>query len=363
MKFLRRFLFFFLIIVVVYYANAFLNPIPKRRGAFEYRPLYGTSYSFEQASWYGLNPREEYLKVIGDYKFDWIRLPFFWNQMIDEHGKLNINDLEFAIAEARKRNVKVLVALGAKTPYYPEYHLPENIKNGLVYGQEIDLNSPVSSEILRTTQEVVKKLSRYDNISHWQVENEPLVGNVNRWKMSLELVRAEVDVVRKADFQKRPIILNHAATGFYDNSWKELLSILEPGDVFGVNAYFKTQGINILDFKSAGREVKLKWPKSFTWPVQSWTFISPSFENIKEEVEKKDVNLWVLEMQAEPYIRDESYFSRTDFPFKTQDIVKGNEFLKSYGIESIGLWGVHFWQFSEQRSDNSWVSTVKDIVN
>src|SRR3990167_8902010 len=268
-------LFLFLAILV---ANAFANPIPNRQFDPNFKPTYGISYSFEQAGWYGLNPREDFVRLLDEFKFSWVRLPFFWDQtLLRSKGAterqvvdLNLDDLKFAIEEANKRNVKVIIALGAKTPYFPEYHWPKEVSRKVKFGELITVDHPVAAEILAIDTKVVEELSVYDNIAYWQVENEPLVGNVNKWKIDSSLVAAEVEIVRTTDSKKRPIILNHAATGFYDNSWKKLLPILKPGDVFAVNAFFKTKGTDLISAKIFGREIHILWPDHLVCPVHSW---------------------------------------------------------------------------------------------
>src|SRR3989304_4843954 len=130
---IRVFLLIFFI-VFVFVVTAFLNPIPTRPIKTAERPIYGVSYSFEQAGWFGLDPRKDYVQMLDEFKFDWVRLPFFWNQMVDPTTG------EFTIDEARKRNVDVIVAIGAKTPYFPEYHWPKNIESKVKYGEVISFD-------------------------------------------------------------------------------------------------------------------------------------------------------------------------------------------------------------------------------
>lgn len=361
-----------LLVATIYVANAFASPIPHRKFDPNFRPLYGVTYSFEQAGWYGLDPRSSYIKLLDEVKFDWVRLPFFWDQTLlrsdgATEGQVvddpHLADLEFAIEEADKRGVDVIVALGAKTPYYPEFHLPANVRSKIRFGDRLTLDHPIAKDLLDVDRAVVQKLSVYDNIIYWQVENEPLIGNVNRLKIDPSLIAAEVDVVRKVDFKKRPIILNHAATGFYDKSWKELLSILKPGDVFAVNAFFKTKGTDLFNAKLAGREIHIAWPDHLVWPVHSWIFLSPNFDAIKKEVEKSGFRFWVLEMQSEPYIKKLDEAVDPLLSFGPTDIAAAERFLRSYQVESVGLWGAHFWQYQEELGDKSWIEAVKSVIS
>ena len=362
---IRAFLLIFFI-VFVFVSTAFLNPIPERKVKKDNRPLYGVSYSFEQASWFGVNPRQDYVQMLEEFKFDWVRLPFFWNQMVDPTtGDFNKNfdDLKFAIEEAQKHNVGVIMAIGAKTPYFPEYHWSKEIESKVKFGEVIGVDHEIGDDILAMDKKVVSELSLFDNIVFWQVENEPLVGNVNKWKIDPSFVSKEVDVVRESDTKHRPIILNHAATGFYDTSWKKLLPILKEGDVFAINAFFKTKGTDFITAKVLGREIHILWPDHFVWPVQSWFAFSPDFSKIKKEVEVNGNDLWVLEMQSEPYIKKIEEAKDSVLSFEPEDILAGEKFLRSYQIKSIGFWGVHFWQYRQSQGDSSWKGAVKRIVN
>ncbi len=357
--------FLIFLLLVIYILSAFLNPIPKKNTVEGFKPRYGVSYSFEQAGWYGLDPKKSYIELLSAAKFDWVRLPFFWDQMVDENGIFNKNfeDLEFAVKEAKIRNIKVVIVVGAKTPYYPEYHLPDRIKSQLKFGDTITANHPVAKDILAIDKKVGEALSAHDNIAFWQVENEPFLANVNNWKIDESLVRAEVETIRSADSKHRPIILNHVGPSAFDKKYRRLLDILKPGDVLGVNAYFKTQGVHLASFKIGAKEIRIPWPKWLVWPVQSWFLLSPDYEGLKNEVGAKSIKLWVLEMQAEPYVRTLNDANAASFAFCPQDILAGDQFLKSSKVESVGLWGAPFWQFRLAHSDNSWLESVRKTVD
>ncbi len=343
--------------------NAFLFPFPKKNVPNGPKPLYGFSYSFENTAWFGLDPKKTLIELYDCCKFSWVRLPFYWDTMIDKNGELRIEDLEFAITEAKKRNIKVVVTLGLKTPYYPEFHLPKHIQDQIKFGQIVDINHPVVQDLLKLDQKVVLELSRYDNIAYWQVENEPLLANINNIKINPNLIAAEVDLVRKTDPMKRPIILSHVGPSKFDNNWKMLLPILKPGDILGVNAYFKTQGVNLLAFGLFKHEFNIPWPNGFVWPVQSWYFLSPNFERLNKLLEERGNSLWVMELQADPYIRTLSDAKKNSFNFQADDIKKADIYIKKSRIKSIGFWGSSFWLYREKNGDSSWMRTVMEIVN
>jgi len=362
---LKRALVVFCFLFIAYILNGFLFPFPTKKVPEGFEPQYGTSYSFEQAGWYGYDGRLEYVKLLDEVKFDWVRLPFFWDQMVDENGQFNRNfeDIEFAVEEADRRNVKVVIALGLKVPYYPEYHLSSQIKDKMEFGQTIDQDHPIANDLLAVDRKVVERLSKFKNISHWQVENEPFLANVNNWKIDKSLVDAEVKVVRETDPLRRPIILSSVGPASFNKSWKKYFELLQAGDGFGVNAYFKTQGINLLSFRVFGKEVKLPWPSFLVWPVQSWYGLSPNFASLGKYSKDRNVDFWILEAQAEPYVRTLDDAKRKNNYFVAADIAKVDTFLKSERMKYVGFWGANYWIFRKTLGDRSWIDAVNDIVN
>lgn len=362
---LKRSALVFFALLAIYILSGFLFPFPTKKVPEGFEPQYGTSYSFEQAGWYGYDGRAGYVKLLDEVKFDWIRLPFFWDQMVDSNGDFNKNfeDVEFAVIEAQKRDVKVVVALGLKVPYYPEYHLPSHIKDQISFGQTIDTDHTVANSLLAIDRKVVHRLSKYKNISHWQVENEPFLANVNNWKIDKSLVEAEVRAVRETDPLRRPIILSSVGPASFNKSWKQYFELLAPGDSFGVNAYFKTQGINLFSFKLFDREVNLPWPKFFVWPVQPWHGLSPNFGSLGEYSKERNVDFWILEAQAEPYVRTLEDAKRENSFFSAEDIAKVDSFLKSERTAYVGFWGANYWIYREKLGDRSWIDAIGAIVN
>lgn len=337
-------------------------PYPKKNVPDGPKPQYGFSYSFENTAWYGLDTHKALTDLLDCCKFSWVRVPFYWDLMVDENGDLKIDDLIFAISEAKKRNIKVVIALGLKTPYYPEYHLPKRISDQLNFGQTIDVNHSVVKELLLLDKKIVLALSKFDNIAYWQVENEPLLANINNIKIDPSLISAEANLVRQTDPLRRPIILSHVGPSVFDNKWRKLLPILKQGDVLGVNAYFKTQGVNLAEFSLLNHEYKIPWPNGFVWPVQSWYFLSPNYGNLEKDLEVRGNSLWVMEMQADPYIRTLPEANKKSYYFGTDDILKADKYLKQNRVKSIGLWGSSFWLYRDSIEDNSWINTVLDIV-
>lgn len=348
-----------LFVFVAYVANAFANPFPSKvkvESQSGKSISYGFSYSFEQAGWYGLDPKESYIDALEKYKFKWVRLPFFWND------SKSLDDLEWATAEAEKRNVQVIVALGAKTPYYPEFHLPDNIKSQVKFADTISASHAIASDVLAVDKQVVERLSKFPNISYWQVENEPYLANINNVKIDRSLLSQEINVVRQTDKLNRPIMLTSDSGSYFKQNYIGLLDLMSKGDVLGVSVYFKTQGVNWAAFRIANKDFYVAWPRWLFFPVQSWGFLSPNYEKIKSEAERRGVKVWAVEVQAEPYSRALDDAKRKDLSFGAADLASADSFVKSQGFENVGFWGVSFWQFRKALSDSSWENAGLKIV-
>ncbi len=363
----KRIIFALSVILILYISNAFLFPFPSRNLAEGFMPNYGFSYSFERAGWFGLDSKKAYVDLLESAHFKWVRLPFFWDTMVKRRGDTwvftgEFENLKFAIEEAKRHNVSVVVVLGAKTPYYPEFHMPQEEASKLKFGDIIDDKSPIVPDLLKVDEMVVSALSGYDNIIFWQVENEPLLANVNNWKIDKSLVLLEMQRVRKTDPYGRPIILNHVGPASVDRRWSKLTALLQTDDAFGVNAYFKTQGTYLFSLDFFGRTLRAPWPRSFSWPVQSWLFISPNFYNLIHDEELGGHDLWVLEMQAEPYIRVIADADREQ-AFKALDIGRANRYLVDSRVRYVGLWGAEFWEYRKSKGDLRWMDSVKAIVH
>lgn len=358
-----RIIFIFILLLVAYIASAFANPFPAPKFLAETKPHYGFTYGFEDAGWYGLDPKKSYVRLLDEVDFDWVRLSFFWDEMTDEDGNLTLDDLVFAIEEAQKRDVKVVIALGAKTPSYPEFHWPKEVADKVKFGEVITASHPVAADILEIDKKVVERLAPYKNIAYWQVENEPYLANINNWKIDKSLLAAEAEVVRNADPPKRPVILNHVGPATVDSRYRDFYDILQPGDVLAVNSYFKTQGVYLISFEVFGKQVNIGWPRWLVLPVQSWLFLSPNYKGLEAEANEKGLDFWILEVQAEPYIRDLADAQGEDFSFTAEDLVKADAFIRSHGVNTIGFWGAPFWLYREQSGDESWMNAAKKIVN
>lgn len=331
-------------------------PLPRKQVfyGFSFNP-----YVFEQL---GLNWHSAYLKLIDSFDWEWVRLSFYWNKMVDENNVLKLDDLWFQINEAEKRNINVVLVVGVKAPFYPEVYAPAELTKHFTLGENIKADSPTGKTILKVESELVPIIATSSAITYWQVENEPFAGPVNNWQIDISLLEEEMKLVRRLDPMNRPIILTHPAPYPFDSNWKKLLNLLKSGDVLGVNYFPKTRTPDIINFNLFGKHLKVKWPEFVNIPTYIWGPFSPDFKKVAKIVSNNGNKLWVMEMQAEPYLTKFNEVKGKIFVFQPEDIVKSDNQIRKSGINHIGLWGAHWWLLTAERGDSSWIEAVQQIV-
>ena len=110
---------------------------------------WGVNFSQKQAQNLGLDWKEVYLALLDDLGAKNIKLATYWDLIEGEKGKFSFEDLDWQINEAGKRNAKILLVMGIKTPRWPECHIPGWATNLSKEEQQ--------KEILELIEKVVKK--------------------------------------------------------------------------------------------------------------------------------------------------------------------------------------------------------------
>lgn len=128
---------------------------------------WGVSFSKLHSEELGLNWREVYLAILDDLGANELRLSAHWPMIEPERDVYNFTELDFQMNEARARGAHVILAVGRKSPGWPECHTPHWV--GYMGWEEQQM------EIKQYVTEVVERYREYPNIRYWQVENEPFL--------------------------------------------------------------------------------------------------------------------------------------------------------------------------------------------
>jgi hypothetical protein len=226
--------------------------------------------------------------------------------------------------EASKRGAEVVLAVGRKTPRWPECHVP---------GWAAALEESVQQErVLEFLEAEILHFRSHPAVRVWQVENEPLFHFGKCPPPDRDFLKREILLVRGLD--ARPIMVTDSGEL---STWIRTASL---GDILGISMY------RLVWNKYLG---ELYWPVSPLYYTDRMNLISP--------VVKKVI---VSELQAEPWFRRPVAETPIDEQFAQMDEarLRGNaEFAASTGASEIYLWGVEWWYWLMTRGhDGLWTA-------
>ncbi|MDP2652609.1 MAG: beta-galactosidase [Candidatus Omnitrophota bacterium] len=332
----------------------FCCPLPADEGL-----RIGTTFSRQQCIYLGLDWQETYLAVL-KLKPDIIRLGAYWNEIEAKESTFDLTTLDWEIKEAKKRGIPIVLTIGMKAPRWPEYFIPAWVfkKTQLHYSDDIAENPVLKKYTLRFIREVINHYSAEEAIAYIQVENEALnkFGKKN-WQLSKKFLSEEIELIRSLDNLKRPIVLT-AAT--YPNTFlRTIARIFTKGDwiknnlalcdILGINAY-PTIGQKTFGFRHYVR----------TSPEQR----KKSLRRVLKAAKNKGAELWVTELQAEPWEPGELVHTKKHAPpsISPETVVYYFEELKTEGVRTVLLWGAEYWFYQKKEHGNlRWWKMAEDM--
>jgi hypothetical protein len=299
--------------------------------ADRYPVTFGVSFSKYKAQSLGLDWPETYLAILDELKVKEMRLIAPWDSIEPEVGELDFADLDWQLAEAEKRGVKVLMAVGYKLPGWPECHVPVWAKSYAVDEQY--------RYFLQTLPKLITHLKSYEAIWAWQVENEPFFrfGDCPTWWIRKDFLEEEIAIVRSLD--ARPIVITESGEG---DVW---LKAAKRADIVGASMY---------------RTVWNRYIR-YTYPF------TPTFYRAKAGLSKLVFGKSILmhEIQMEPWTPG---VALKDFPLKEQfktmsptRFMQNIELVREIGFTPAYLWGVEWWFWAKNRAGEPffWTEAVR----
>jgi len=284
---------------------------------------FGVTFSRQQAEGFGLDWQKTYIDILDDLGVKYLRLSAYWNDIEPEQGKFNFEILDWQIEEAKKRDAKVLLAIGRKLPRWPECHIPE-----WAYGLgRVEQNEAV----LEMLEEVVAYYKDEQAIWAWQVENEPLFPFGICPRQDREFFEEEIIFVRSLD-SSRPIVTTDSGEM---SLW---LMAGSQGDIFGTTMY------KIVPWKLVG--------------FISYDFLPAVFYRKKAAVLMKLLpnleDVIVVELQAEPWTAgipvNVDTLDRQFGRFGIERFQKHIRYARDVGYSQTYLWGVEWWAWLKKEA-------------
>ena len=284
---------------------------------------FGVSFAHHHAESLELDWKETYTAILDDLKVERMRIAAYWDRIEKEDGEYDWSDVDWQVEEAQKRGVELVLAMGVKTPRWPECHIPEFYMTD---------KAERENALLKYEEVLVNRYKNYDNIVYWQVENEPFLkffGECPENAVDPELVDKEIALVKGLDPEREIIVTDSGELSLW-------LKAAERADVFGSTLY----------------RIIYKPPFGYvTYPL------GPNFFRVKALFARMmtgQKNFIISELQAEPWPKawilhvsvEEQY--KTMNPEKFEEII---EYTKKTNFSEAYLWGVEWWYWLKERQD------------
>ncbi|MBI2018157.1 beta-galactosidase [Candidatus Daviesbacteria bacterium] len=325
-----------LIILVAFLALIFLaDSIFKVAYPYPSKIKYGVTFSPKSANDLKLDWQEIYPKILDDLKVKNLRLPAYWDVLQADESNDDYSGVDFMLAEAGRRQAKVILVLGARQPRWPECHIPDWVKKLSVKDRQE-----------KTLQFITKVVERYQNnpaVWAWQVENEPLLASFGEGcdPPDKDFLRAEVELVRKLN-SKSIIVTDSGELGFW-------ITPMELSDIFGTTLYRKV------------------YDKTFgyvTYPLPPY-FYSLKSTIVRAIFAKNNQKTIITELQAEPWSPNNDFknmpIAQQLSLFSVDEFRKNITYAQKTGFDTAYIWGVEWWYFMEKMGHPQYLDYAKKV--
>lgn len=283
--------------------------------------VWGVSFSQKQAAALGLDWQAAYSALLDDLDVKKIRIAAHWDLLAPRPGEYDFSDLDWQMDEAARAGAKTVLAIGMKTPRWPECHFPE-------WAKTLDKERQQAA-VLALLEAAVIRYRDHPALESWQVENEPLFPFGECPWRDEKFLQKEIALVKSLDGNKRPVVISDSGEG----SW--WLNAARAGDIAGITMYRRVY------FSELGIYVDYLLP--------------PAFYAFKAELvgllfKKKVI---CVELQAEPWAIGQKYDGGAN-DAETMDIGrfrKNVAFARSTGLDEFYLWGGEWWYWMKTKKN------------
>lgn len=283
---------------------------------------WGVNYSVKQTDFLGLDSRQTYLALLDDLKVKKIKISVHWDLLEKENNNFDFSEIDWQMQEAEKRGVDVVLAIGMKTPRWPECHIPDWARNLDKEDQQ--------DRILRMLSVVVNRYKNSSSLSAWQVENEIfLTFGACPWT-DIGFFKKEVEFVKKID-NTRPIIVTESGELSF---WFKSGMI---GDIVGVTTY------------------RTVWQEQFKFYFSYKLLPAVFYERRAQLLGILGKKVIGTELQAEPWCKQSIINASVEEQMITMDLNqfrKNIEFARKTGIDTFYFWGSEWWYYMKEKQNH-----------
>ena len=281
---------------------------------------WGVTFSQKAAESLGLNWRANYDALLGDLGVKHLRLVAYWDLLEPDETDLHSRDLDYQMQEAERYGADVILAIGEKTPRWPECNAPDWAKKMPQAKKEEAFLSYIGV--------VVDRYKKSPALRFWQVENEPFLSFGECSGYNKYIVDKEIALVRSLDSDHQILVTDGGEFGRWYRAANR-------GDVFGTTMYRRIYNkyFGYIDYH-----------------------LPPAFFRIKEGItraliQNQQKKFIVAELAAEPWLKNgisrstlEEHFKKFDLEFFKDTI----HYAKAAGFDEYYLWGAEWWYWLKE---------------
>lgn len=279
---------------------------------------YGVSLSVKQCRNFGIESSECLNWLLNDCGFRRFRLMSYWDEIEQEPGKLNFDELDKQIRLITEHEGTITLCLGASQPRWPENHWPD-------WAWQISKDERTKA-LLKFIKAVVNRYKNNPAIISYQLENEALLKFGEKIEIDRSRLRQEFKLVKRLD-NTRPIIMTTST------SWGIPLRRPIP-DIVGFSYYQKFYNAKKGKYTTA-------FHKPWLVKIRTW---------LVKLILRRDS--FIHELQLEPWgpknIWDMS-IAEQDKSMSIDQIKTNIKLAKKIGLKTIDLWGAEWWYWSYKK--------------
>ncbi len=310
----------------------------------------GTTFSQLQCRYLGLDMRET-LRAVLSLEWDIIRVCAYWKEIEPSPGTFDFSTLDFLLNESLRARIPVILAVGMKSPRWPEFHFPLWVEARYPTtrtDRPLDAHPELAERALRYVDAVIHHIRDVEIVRYIQVENEPFnpVEVAGGRYLSPAFVRREVEQVRAIMRESQRIMLTNAINILpWGHDDEEALSqSMALADAVGINVYTRVP----IGPSRYLEPLPPFWRKLHTW---------------RKRLQAAGIEPWITEAQAEPWEWGYLVAPHLDnppsaSPERTGALVSR---LARLGYPAVLLWGSEYWYWRKKHGDARWWNWIHHL--
>lgn len=329
---MRYFALTALILTTVYGLSQCAWPVTGQTG----NPEYGINYSCKRAEYFGLECEALFRQILADLGVRLVRLSVYWSDVERDPGVYDFSAVDRLLAIAEEYGARVTMSIGMKAQRYPEFWFPTWLRLAAKlppdgYPEDHPL---VEEALFPYLAAAARHVGAHPAVEAIQVENEPFVhfrGHANGWRIRRSFLARELETVHSNDPGAHPIVISHASWWRRDGTWRW---IIENADVLAQSVYTKRQ--------------RGPWQWLHIFPYHTG-FYAPDLPEQARTAKRNGKQVWIGELQAEPYERPDVDVRRiptaTARSFSVRLFRDNVRLAKRSGAARAYMWGAEWWAY------------------